>query len=154
MSLFPKFKINTGPAAIPAIPAIPETLHSAPELPNSGNSGNSNTVTHELMPTITNGPAGPVQVPQSDPALAPAIPLDPDDDRRLCTACLRLDLDGRCLAAVRGEIVASRTYRPVLTRLRRCEGYQPGPDDPDRRSGTERWPGLVPALGEQEATYA
>jgi hypothetical protein len=66
---------------------------------------------------------------------------DPDDDRRLCTACTRLDWSGRCLAA--RELRANRNYRPVLTRLRRCESYQPGAADPDRRPGPERWPSLV-----------
>jgi hypothetical protein len=26
---------------------------------------------------------------------------------------------------------------------RRCEGYQPDKGDPDQRTGTERWPGLI-----------
>jgi len=31
---------------------------------------------------------------------------------------------------------------------RRCEGYAPGADDPDRRHGRERWPGLTQKGGE------
>ena len=70
-------------------------------------------------------------------------PVDFDDDRRSCDQCANLTGRGLCLAARRGEIVASRTYEPVRDWLRRCEGYLPGPDDLDRRLGRERWPGLV-----------
>ena len=49
----------------------------------------------------------------------------------------------RCQAAKRGEIVASRNYEPIRDLPRRCEGYAPGADDPDRRHGRERWPGLI-----------
>ncbi len=69
--------------------------------------------------------------------------VDFDDDRRRCDQCANLTGRGLCLAARRGEIVASRTYEPVRDWLRRCEGYLPGPDDLDRRLGRERWPGLV-----------
>lgn len=64
-----------------------------------------------------------------------------DDDRRYCAQCTNLAPSGLCLAAQRGEITASRTYRPVDDLPRRCEGYAPGPDDPDRRPGQERWEG-------------
>ena len=66
-----------------------------------------------------------------------------DDDRRRCDQCANLTGRGLCLAAGRGEIVASRTYEPIRDLLRRCEGYAPGTDDPDRRHGRERWPGLI-----------
>jgi hypothetical protein len=65
-----------------------------------------------------------------------------EDDRRTCTQCANL-VGRRCLAAKRGEIVASRSYEPIRDILKRCEGYTPGTDDPDRRHGRERWPGLI-----------
>lgn len=70
-------------------------------------------------------------------------PFPDDDDRRHCAQCANLVPSGLCLAARRGEIIASRTYHPVDHLPRRCEGYAPGPDDPDRRLGRERWPGLT-----------
>ena len=70
-------------------------------------------------------------------------PMQDDDDRRYCAQCANLAPSGLCLAARRGEIIASRTYHPVDHLPRRCEGYAPGPDDPDRRTGRERWPGLT-----------
>lgn len=66
-----------------------------------------------------------------------------DDDRRACTQCANLTGRGLCLAARRGEIVASRNYEPIRDLLRRCEGYMPGVADADRRPGLERWPGLI-----------
>ncbi|MFZ5594737.1 MAG: hypothetical protein ACOY4D_10870 [Pseudomonadota bacterium] len=69
------------------------------------------------------------------------------DDRRTCDQCANL-IARRCQAAKRGEIVASRNYEPVRDLLRRCEGYAPGPDDPDRRHGRERWPGPIQKGGE------
>lgn len=69
------------------------------------------------------------------------------DDRRTCEQCA--NLTGRtCQAAKRGEIVASRNYEPIRDLPRRCEGYAPGADDPDRRHGPERWPGLIQKGGE------
>lgn len=64
------------------------------------------------------------------------------DDRRTCDQCANL-IARRCQAAKRGEIVASRNYEPIRDLPRRCEGYAPGADDPDRRHGLERWPGLI-----------
>ncbi len=66
------------------------------------------------------------------------------DDRRTCDQCANLKA-GRCQAARRREIVASRNYKPIRDLLRRCEGYSPGLEDPDRRHGRERWPGLIEA---------
>lgn len=63
------------------------------------------------------------------------------DDRRTCDQCANL-IARRCQAAKRGEIVASRNYEPIRDLPRRCEGYAPGADDPDRRHVRERWPGL------------
>lgn len=67
---------------------------------------------------------------------------DPDDDRRTCSQCANL-IVRRCLAARRGEIIASSNYEPIRDLLRRCEGYVPRADDPDRRHGRERWPALL-----------
>lgn len=44
------------------------------------------------------------------------------DDRRTCFQCENL-AGRRCLAAWRGEIVASRDYEPVCDMPRRCESY-------------------------------
>ena len=44
------------------------------------------------------------------------------DDRRHCAECSNLS-GGRCLAAWRGEIVASRHWRPIDDIPRRCAGY-------------------------------
>jgi hypothetical protein len=65
-----------------------------------------------------------------------------DDDRRTCSQCANL-IARRCQSAKRGEIVASRNYEPIRDMPRRCEGYTPGAEDPDRRHGRERWPGLI-----------
>jgi len=75
-------------------------------------------------------------------ALEHGIILQMDDDRRTCGLCANL-AGRRCLAAWRGEIVASRSYEPVRDLPRRCEGYAPGTDDPDKRPGLERWPNLI-----------
>lgn len=64
------------------------------------------------------------------------------DDRRTCDQCANLE-GRRCLAAWRGEIVANRDYAPIRDIPRRCEGYMPDPNDPDRRPGSERWPELI-----------
>jgi hypothetical protein len=69
--------------------------------------------------------------------------FEADDDRRTCTRCANLTGRGLCLAARRGEIVATRSYEPIRDLPRRCEGYIPGADDTDRRPGQERWPGLI-----------
>jgi len=69
------------------------------------------------------------------------------DDRPTCDQCANL-LARRCQAAKRGEIVASRNSEPIRDLPWRCEGYAPGADDPDRRPGRERWPGLIEKGGE------
>ena len=71
-----------------------------------------------------------------------------DNGMRTCTDCANLSQGGRCLAAWRGEsfgpgIAISRNYAPPLNLPLRCVPYRPGPDDPDRRTGVERWPWLV-----------
>jgi len=74
-------------------------------------------------------------------------PLPFNDDRRYCTECANLTANGLCVAARRGEVMASRTYHPVDHIPRRCEGYAPGPNDTDRRPGRERWPDLLQERG-------
>lgn len=72
-----------------------------------------------------------------------SLPTIPDtDDRRTCATCTQIGSYGPCMAARRGEIVASRTYEPDRKLLRRCEGYRPDRTDPDQRPGLQRWPGL------------
>ncbi len=66
------------------------------------------------------------------------------DDRRHCSTCGNLSA-GLCLAAWRGEIIAAKQYRPIDDLPRRCEGYAPISNDPDQRTGKQRWPGLVRA---------
>jgi len=75
-------------------------------------------------------------------------PAPADDGMRTCRECLNLALSGRCRAAERGEsfgkgIATSVRYEPGMPdRPQRCGAYVPGPSDPDRRSGRERWPWL------------
>jgi hypothetical protein len=71
-----------------------------------------------------------------------ASPQRTGDDRRRCGECGNLAPNGRCLAAARRDIVASRSYTPARDWLRRCEGFKPLPGDPDPRPGRDRWPGL------------
>ena len=67
---------------------------------------------------------------------------------RACVDCANFTASGRCLAAWRGEslgagIATSRTWTPAVPdRPQRCGAYAPGPNDPDRRAGRERWPWL------------
>ena len=69
-------------------------------------------------------------------------------EMRPCVDCANFTTSGRCLAAWRGEsfgagIATSRTWTPVMPdRPQRCGAYAPGPSDPDRRAGRERWPWL------------
>lgn len=73
--------------------------------------------------------------------------LDPfPDDRRTCEQCANL-IALRCQAARRGEIVASRDFMPIHDLPRRCLGFLPRADDPDRRSGRERWAGQSQKAG-------
>lgn len=65
------------------------------------------------------------------------------DNRRRCSECACLADNGRCLAAAKRLIVASRGYTPDRDMLRRCEGFMALPDDPDQRQGRDRWPGLI-----------
>ena len=92
-------------------------------------------------------PAIPVSDESTDAEKLNANPALEDtffeDDRRYCGQCGQLTF-GRCLAAWRGEITSARVYRPVDTIPRRCAGFKPEADDPDQRTGYERWPGLPP----------
>lgn len=66
-----------------------------------------------------------------------------EDDRRRCAHCLNRLPNGICKVATPGGLVsANRGYRPDPEVLQRCAGYHPCTDDPDRRLGRERWPGL------------
>ncbi len=78
-------------------------------------------------------------------AAAVARPVAFDDDRRHCDQCANLRRDVCTIAEPKAGalVVANRGYRPVREPPRRCAGYAPGPDDPDRRPGRERWPGLA-----------
>ena len=79
---------------------------------------------------------------QAGEVLQPAVF---DDDRRYCDQCMNLRRDVCTIAEPKtgALVVANRGYRPVREPPRRCAGYVPGPDDPDRRLGLERWPGLI-----------
>jgi hypothetical protein len=65
-----------------------------------------------------------------------------EDDRRRCTHCQNFLANGVCKVAVPGgQVSARRGYQPDQAILHRCSEYRPCPDDPDRRTGRERWPG-------------
>lgn len=74
------------------------------------------------------------------------------DNRRRCTECGNLGERGICLAAQRGEIVASRSYTPVRDILRRCEGFKPLPSDPDQTPGRIKWAWLQDYSKPKDAT--
>jgi len=95
----------------------------------------------ELIERCRHDPQLRAYVSQQAKAEQPGLDSSPDD-RRTCGQCFNL-LKGRCQAARRGEIAASRSYEPVHDLPRRCEAYRPKPDEADRRSGLERWPGLL-----------
>jgi hypothetical protein len=67
-----------------------------------------------------------------------------EDDRRRCAHCLNLLTNGVCkVAALGGPVSVRRGYQPDPVILHRCAGYRPCPDDPDRRTGRERWPSAL-----------
>jgi hypothetical protein len=81
-----------------------------------------------------------------------ASPLEHWGDLRPCLWCQNLTPTGRCLAAWRGELRAARDYTPTFPgQPRRCIGYDPEVDDPDRSSGRERWPELVESQAPRES---
>ena len=101
-----------------------------------------------LLPT--NPPAAPATEAQQPEPRPEPLAADADttgraaswrdgDNRRRCTECGNLNERGLCLAAVRGEITASRSYTPLRDILRRCDGFKPSPRDPDQRPGWDRW---------------
>lgn len=102
----------------------------------AGAPGSAYVITGWIMRTAT----------ETDDASWPTLTTT-EDQRRTCDQCANL-ARRRCLAAWRGEIVASRDYEPVRDIPRRCEGYAPGADDPDTRPGRERWPELIQKEGE------
>ena len=63
------------------------------------------------------------------------------DNRRTCLKCTRL-VRGRCMAAANSATALAREYRPDPVIPRRCEDYEPGPLDTDKRPGAIRWPGV------------
>ena len=76
-----------------------------------------------------------------------------DSGRRTCRQCLNLEADGGCRAARRGQIPnTSRfyTYPPGIDAPHRCVGYLPGPDDPDKRPGRERFDWLLKMMTERK----
>lgn len=79
---------------------------------------------------------------QAGEVLQPAIF---DDDRRYCDQCMNLRRDVCTIAEpkIGALVVANRGYRPVREPPRRCAGYVPVADDPDRRLGLERWSELI-----------
>jgi hypothetical protein len=84
----------------------------------------------------------PIEPPESQ------WPFREWEDLRPCLVCRNLSRSGRCLAAWRGDLRAARDYEPVMTaQPQRCYGYAPGPDDPDRRLGRDRWPWLEASQG-------
>lgn len=65
-------------------------------------------------------------------------------DLRPCLWCRNFTRSGRCLAAWRGDLRAARDWMPTFPELpQRCIGYDPPADDPDQRTGRERWPEMV-----------
>ena len=67
-----------------------------------------------------------------------------EDDRRRCIHCQNLLENSICKAAEPGgRVHARRGYQPNRYWPHRCPAYRPCPDDPDRRHGRERWPGLI-----------
>ncbi len=85
--------------------------------------------------------------PVADPGASIAAREREGDNRRRCTECGNLTDRGLCLAAQRGEIVASRSYTPVRDLLRRCEGFNPLPSDPDQTPGRVKW-GWLATIGQ------
>jgi hypothetical protein len=69
-----------------------------------------------------------------------------DDDRITCKQCMNL-VGSRCSAAVKGEIQASRNYKPNPDLPHRCIAFRPLAGAPDQRCGWERWSSLVEESG-------
>ena len=65
------------------------------------------------------------------------------DNRRTCRQCANLRID-----VCKAQSTSRRKYRPQVEVLFRCEWYEPGDKDPDRRPVTKRWPGMSLVLGQ------
>jgi hypothetical protein len=91
---------------------------------------------------------------QDQPATDPGIAAREreGDNRRRCIECDNLGERGICLAAARGQIVASRSYAPIRDLLRRCEGFAPLPTDPDQTPGSVKWAWLRDTSKPKDAT--
>ena len=116
----------------------------------TANTADRNPMAVMAVPELSNSEISLGSIGSNDSALVTEfqeIESAIDDDRRTCTRCANLTERGLCLAAWRGEIVASRRYEPINDIPRRCEGYVAGADDLDRRPGRERWPGLTDTKG-------
>lgn len=95
--------------------------------------------------------ANPAKAPVTPASAAVHIDAQPantvydGDDRIYCSDCSWLSMSGVCRAAgpKHKPVVANRGYQPVRDLPRRCEGFAPYADNPDRRRGLERWPGLA-----------
>lgn len=113
---------------------------------------------NELLPPKSPEPAekvGAGGTAESDqPAHDPGIAAREreGDNRRRCTECGNLGERGICLAAQRGQIVASRSYSPIRDLLRRCEGFAPLPTDPDQTPGSIKWAWLRDYSKPKDAT--
>ena len=76
-------------------------------------------------------------------------------DLRPCLWCRNLTRSGRCLAAWRGDLRASRDWEPTFPgQPSRCIGYLPSHDDPDQRPGHVRWPELMASQGRESPEAA
>ena len=76
-------------------------------------------------------------------------------DLRPCLWCRNLTRSGRCLAAWRGDLKASREWGPTFPgQPSRCIGYLPSHDDPDQRPGHVRWPELMASQARQHPEAA
>lgn len=96
----------------------------------------------EVGEALANALAKPEEARACFEALAAEV-ASMDDDRTTCQTCVGRRFDGVCRAAQRGDISGSaRSYTPDPSIRRRCEAYAPKPDDPDQRTGAERWPNL------------
>jgi hypothetical protein len=86
------------------------------------------TPTQKEAPTVARIATVAVANPKKTETANPAKVMTPQaaaafpDDRRTCRQCANLE-GRRCMAAKRGEIVASPDYEPVRNIPRRCEGY-------------------------------
>jgi hypothetical protein len=98
------------------------------------------TIIAEVLALVTSNPAEKERLLKE--AREKLCLVDSSDDRRYCDQCTMLTVGGGCLAAIRGEMPVLPSYKPVLDLPRRCIGYMPKPDEPDQRSGRQRWPGL------------